>query len=96
MGKTEKKFKTEQPDKYEAKAVNIDSKELLKLLNWLPVQKRVDLKIVCLVFKSLNNLLPSCIQDVIVLYEPTGSFRSFASISLETSIPPNSFVGRAF
>ena len=28
-------------------------------LHWLPVQKRVDFKIVCLVFKSLSNLSPS-------------------------------------
>ena len=33
-----------------------DSKELLRLLHWLPVQKRVDFKIACLVFKSLNIL----------------------------------------
>ena len=35
-----------------------DSKELLRLLHWLPVQKRIDFKIACLVFKSLNNLSP--------------------------------------
>ena len=40
-----------------------DSKELLRLLHWLPVQKRVDFKIACLVFKSLNNLTSSYIQD---------------------------------
>ena len=73
-----------------------DSKELLKLLHWLPVQKRVDFKIACPVFKSLNNLLPSYIQDLIELYKPTRALRSSASISLKTSIPHNSFVGRAF
>ena len=42
-----------------------DYKELLRLLHWLPVQKRVDFKIACLVCKSLNNLSPSYIQDLI-------------------------------
>ena len=46
-----------------------DSKELLRLLHWLPVQKRVDFKIACLVFKSLNNLSPSYIQDLIEMFE---------------------------
>ena len=46
-----------------------DSKELLRLLHWLPVQKRVVFKIACLVFKSLNNLSPSYIQDLIEIYK---------------------------
>ena len=74
-----------------------DSKELLRLLHWLPVQKRVDFKIVCLVFKSLNNLSTSYIQDLIEIYKPTRALRSSASISLKKKpVPPNSFVGRAF
>ena len=73
-----------------------DSKELLRLLHWLPVQKRIDFKIACLVFKSLNNLSPSYIQDLIEIYKPTRTVRSSASISLKTPIPPNAFVGRAF
>ena len=73
-----------------------DSKELLRLLHWLPVQKRVDFKIACLVFKSLNNLSPSYIQDLIEIYKPTRTLQSSASISLKAPIPPNAFVGRAF
>ena len=73
-----------------------DSKEHLRLLHWLPVQKRVDFKIACLVFKSLNNLSPSYIQDLIEIYKPTRALQSSASIYLKTPIPPNSFVGRAF
>ena len=42
-----------------------DSREFLRLLNWLPVQKRVDFKIAYLVFQSLKNLSPSYIQDLI-------------------------------
>ena len=73
-----------------------DSKELLRLLHWLPVQKRIDFKIACLVFKSLKNLSPTYIQDLIEIYKPTRTLRSSASISLKTPIPPNAFVGRAF
>ena len=70
-----------------------DSKELLSLLHCLPVQKRVDFKIACLVFKSLNNLSPSYTQVLIEIYKPTRALRSSASISLKTPIPPNAFVG---
>ena len=35
-------------------------------------------------------------QDLIEIYKPTRTLPSSASISLKTSIPPNSFVGRAF
>ena len=49
-----------------------DSKELLRLLHWLPVQKRVDFKIACFVFKSLNNLSPSYIQDLIEVFNQQG------------------------
>ena len=59
-------------------------------------KKRIDFKIACLVFKSLNNLSPSYIQDLIEIYKPTRTLRSSASISLKTPIPPNAFVGRAF
>ena len=59
-------------------------------------KKRVDFKIACLIFKSLNNLPPSYIQDLLEIYKPTRAMRPSASISLKTSIPPNSFVGRAF
>ena len=76
--------------------LSCDSKELLKFLHWLPVQKRVDFKIACLVFKSLNKFSPSHIQDLIEIYEPTRTLQSSASISLKIPIPPNSFVGRAF
>ena len=73
-----------------------DCKELLRLLHWLPVQKRVGFKNSCLVFKSLNNLSPSYIQDLIEIYKPTRALRSSASTSLKTPIRPNSFVGTAF
>ena len=69
------------------------SKELLRLLHWLPKQKRVDFKIACLVFKSLNNLSPSNIQDLIEIYKPTRTLRSSESISLKTPMPRNAFVG---
>ena len=59
-------------------------------------KKRVDFKIACIIFKSLNNLPPSYIQDLLEIYKPTRAMRPSASISLKTSIPPNSFVGRAF
>ena len=66
-------------------------KELLKCSHLLPVRKkRVDVKIACLVFKTLNSLSPSYIQDRIEICKPTKALLSSASISLKIiCIPPN-------
>ena len=58
--------------------------------------KRVDFRIACFVFKSLNNLPPSYIQGLIAVYKPTRASGSSASISLKSFISSKSFVGRAF
>ena len=49
---------------------------VLSELHWLPVEHRIVFKILLLVFKSLNNLAPSYISDLLTPYIPSGSFRS--------------------
>ena len=41
---------------------------LLSVLHWLPVEHRIVFKILLLVFKSLNNLAPSYISDLLTPY----------------------------
>ena len=45
-------------------------------LHWLPVEHRIVFKILLLVFKSLNNLAPSYISDLLTPYIPSRSLRS--------------------
>ena len=37
-------------------------------LNWLPINKRCQFKILLLTFKSLNGCVPECIYDMIKVY----------------------------
>jgi hypothetical protein len=58
---------------------------LLKHLHWLPVQFRIDFKILLLVFKSLNGTGPVYLKDLLQHYTPTRSLRSQERVLL---IPP--------
>ena len=41
----------------------------LKELHWLPIQQRIDLKILVLLFKSLNKQTPKYLQELIIKKE---------------------------
>ena len=45
-------------------------------LHWLPVEHRIFFKILLLVFKSLNDLAPTYISDLLMQYIPSRSLRS--------------------
>ena len=49
---------------------------VLRSLHWLPVQYRLDYKILLLTYKALNGLTPVYIQDLIKPYKPRRSLRS--------------------
>ncbi len=49
---------------------------VLQSLHWLPVRYRVDLKIVLIVYKSLNGMAPSYISDLLIEHNVTRSLRS--------------------
>ncbi len=48
----------------------------LRSLNWLPVTFWIDLKVLLLVYKSLNDLGPKYIADVLTEYKPNRPLRS--------------------
>ena len=41
------------------------AKPLLKILHWLPVQRRIDFKIALLVFKSIQGMAPNYLNDLL-------------------------------
>ncbi len=49
---------------------------ILKSLHWLPVHHRIEFKILLYVFKSINNLAPSYLSDLLYPYNPTRNLRS--------------------
>ncbi len=49
---------------------------ILKSLHWLPVHHRIEFKILLFVFKSINNLAPSYLSDLLYAYNPTRNLRS--------------------
>ncbi len=49
---------------------------ILKSLHWLPVHHRIEFNILLFVFKSINNLAPSYLSDLLYPYNPTGNLRS--------------------
>lgn len=49
---------------------------ILRALHWLPIQFRIDFKILLLVYKSLHNQAPSYLSELLHFYTPTRSLRS--------------------
>ena len=52
-------------------------------LHWLPVADRIKFKILLITYKSLYNLAPSYISDMISRYTPPRRLRSSSTIQLE-------------
>ncbi len=49
---------------------------ILRSLHWLPVHQRIDFKILLFVYKSLHNLAPVYLSELLHLYTPSRSLRS--------------------
>ena len=52
---------------------------VLNSLHWLPVNARIDFKVLLLVYKALNGTAPNYIKELLLPYEPTRSLTSSAS-----------------
>ena len=73
--------------------------ECLKELHWLPIQQRIDFKILIPVFKSLNMQTPKYLQELIVMKEHRREgLRSSTKHNLleAPSTRRKTFTGRAF
>ena len=44
---------------------------ILRSLPWLPIPERIDFKLLLLTFKSLNDVAPPYMEDLLVRYRPT-------------------------
>ena len=68
----------------------------LKELHWLPVEKRIEYKLACLVFKCLTGSAPPYLDSLIKLYQPARSLRSSNSMTIETKLSKTKFLDRSF
>ena len=48
---------------------------VLKELHWIPVNHRVEFKVLMLTYKALNDQSPSYIRDMLQIYHPARSLR---------------------
>jgi len=55
----------------------------LKSLHWLPVAYRINYKIALLTFKSIHNLAPDYLVDLVEVHQPTRSLRSSGKMYLK-------------
>ena len=71
--------------------------EVLFELHWLPVEHRIEYKILLLTFRALNGLAPTYICDLVTRYCPTRTLRSMDQCLLTpTSVNTKSYGQRAF
>ena len=60
---------------------------LLRELHWLPVEHRINFKLLLITFKALNNLAPSYVSNLLHLYTPNRLLRSSSKFLLQ--VPPS-------
>ena len=70
---------------------------ILKSLHWLPSEARIQYKVLCLVYKTQNDLAPKYLSDVITQYHLTRSLRSSdKGLLVVPKVCTNRYGGRAF
>lgn len=55
---------------------------VLSHLHWLPVQSRIDFKVLILTYKAVHGLAPDCICNLVTVSTPSRSLRSAGSLTL--------------
>ena len=60
---------------------------LLKKLHWLPVEQRIQFKILLTTFKCLNGKGPSYLTDLLIQHTPHRVLRSFGNSLLTVNLP---------
>ncbi len=69
---------------------------ILQDLHWLPVRERINFKILLLTWKSLHNMAPSYLLDLLSPYVPARNLRSSDKLLLTIPRTTTAFGDRAF
>ena len=60
---------------------------ILHSLHWLPIESRIEYKIILLTFKSLNGLAPTYLSELLIPYNPIRTVKSSNSNLLQEHEP---------
>ncbi|XP_071808997.1 uncharacterized protein [Asterias amurensis] len=55
---------------------------VLRSLHWLPVTRRIQYKLILIIYKACHNLAPRYLTDLLIPYTPARSLRSSSDTSL--------------
>ena len=69
---------------------------LLMELHWLPVEQRINFKILLITYRALNGQAPSYISDLLSYYRPARSLRSSTQNLLRNPYNLKNYGGRSF
>ena len=71
---------------------------ILKSLHWLPVARRIEFKLACLIYKCLHGQAPDYLSSLLNVYTPPRQLRSSRSIQLTNHhlVSRTKFSDRAF
>ena len=69
---------------------------VLYSLHWLPIQQRIEFKVLLFVFKSVHQIAPSYLCELMIPYEPKRSLRSSEKLLLDYDTPASKYGERAF
>ena len=69
---------------------------VLNHLHWLPVNKRINYKIILLTFKAIHGLSPTYLEHMIELYRPKRKLRSLQQLKLQPPLFKTKYGDRSF
>ena len=82
---------------HQEKETEIESQNLYKGQVWLPIQQRIEFKILLITFKALNKQAPTYLTDLLISYTPSRSLRSSSKNLLKIPMYNlKSYGGRSF
>ena len=55
---------------------DIDSEDVLQSLNWLPIKYRITFKVLLIVYKCVNDLVPKYLSDLFIPYKKDRTVRN--------------------
>ena len=72
------------------------AKPLLRSLHWLPVELRIEYKVMLITFKCLTDIAPAYLSELLKIYTPVRQLRSSDSFLLVEHRTLNTFGDRSF
>lgn len=58
---------------------------ILAELHWLPMEKRIEFKVLLMTYKIINGFAPSYLSDLLKIYQPIRTLRSCSKFLLDKS-----------